>query len=136
MSFVEFEVRIFVALLRALHARSHNYKVTVTLYGTVHPFNGMVVNLVDVGNALKAILAVVDHKHLDLDVAYFRDNHIVSTAENIAVFFWRAMKQFPRLAPLLHEVRVDETDKNTGSHRQNDVNRRVPIKRCVAHSDI
>jgi len=79
----------------------------------VDAVTGMVVNLVDVGVALRAILAAVDHRNLDVDVAYFRDNNIVSTAENLTVFFWRALKQFPTLAPVLHTVRIDETDKNS-----------------------
>ena len=74
----------------------------------------MVVNLTDVAKALNAVLDTVDHKHLDRDVRYFRDNGIVSTAENIAVFVWRALaREAPSLAPLLHTVRVDETAKNS-----------------------
>ena len=52
-----------------------------------------------------------------MDVAYFRDNQIVSTAENLAVFFWRALRRSPVLAPLLHEVRIDETEKNVAVYR-------------------
>jgi 6-pyruvoyltetrahydropterin/6-carboxytetrahydropterin synthase len=98
----------------------HNYKLTVTLYGPVDAVTGMVVNLVDVGVALRAILATVDHRNLDIDVPYFRDNSIVSTAENLAVFFWRALSQFPTLAPILHTVRIDETDKNSAWCRGDD----------------
>jgi 6-pyruvoyltetrahydropterin/6-carboxytetrahydropterin synthase len=85
----------------------------VTLRGPVDATTGMVVNLTDVGAALRLVVAQLDHKHLDLDVCYFRDNAIVSTAENIAVFFWRALKQFPKVAPLLASVKLDETLKNS-----------------------
>jgi len=99
------------------NGHGHNYKVTVVLYGSVDPVTGMVVNLYDVGVALRTILATVDHKNLDLDVEYFRRNGIVSTAENLAVFFWRALLQFPTLAKILYEVRIDETEKNTAWYR-------------------
>ena len=65
-------------------------------------------------------LATVDHRNLDVDVGYFSENHIVSTAENLAVFFWRALKRYPVLAPLLYEVRIDETEKNVAIYRGDD----------------
>jgi 6-pyruvoyltetrahydropterin/6-carboxytetrahydropterin synthase len=101
------------------NGHGHNYKVTVTLRGPIDPRTGMLVNLTALADALKPILATVDHKHLDLDVAYFRDNRIVSTAENIAVFFWRALaRASPDLiAPILHAIRIDETDKNSCTFR-------------------
>ena len=37
------------------------------------------------------MISLTRAQNIDLDVAYFRDNGIVSTAENIAVFFWRAL---------------------------------------------
>lgn len=96
------------------HGHGHNYKVTVTLRGPIDANTGMLINLTVLADVLKPILASVDHKHLDLDVAYFRINRIVSTAENIAVFFWRALKRSsPDVARLLHAVRIDETDKNS-----------------------
>lgn len=105
------------------NGHGHNYKVTVTLRGPIDPRTGMLVNLTELAAVLKPILAAVDHKHLDLDVPYFRDNRIVSTAENIAVFFWRAVaRASPELiAPLLHCVRIDETDKNSCTYRGDSV---------------
>jgi 6-pyruvoyltetrahydropterin/6-carboxytetrahydropterin synthase len=97
------------------NGHGHNYKVTVTLRGPIDARTGMLINLTALADVLKPILAAVDHKHLDLDVAYFRDNDVVSTAENIAVFFWRAISRAsPKLvAPVLHSIRIDETDKNS-----------------------
>lgn len=89
--------------------------MTVTLRGVVDSKTGMVANLVDVGMALRHVVSMVDHKHLDLDVPYFKENNIVSTAENIAVFFWRMLKQFPKVAPLLSLVTIEETSKNSCS---------------------
>ena len=82
------------------------------------------------------MISLTRAQNIDLDVAYFRDNGIVSTAENIAVFFWRALarddaeigklvclvallvcsaKFFVVVVVLfqLCSVRVDETEKNS-----------------------
>lgn len=98
------------------HGHGHNYRVTVTLRGPIDRATGMLINLTELAEVLKPVLASVDHKHLDLDVAYFRENRIVSTAENICVFFWRAIKrQSASVGALLHCVKIDETDKNSCS---------------------
>eukprot|EP00043_Microstomoeca_roanoka_P018522 m.199541 g.199541 ORF g.199541 m.199541 type:complete len:154 (+) comp16846_c1_seq4:1030-1491(+) len=97
------------------NGHGHNYRVEVTLRGSVDPDTGMVINLVDLKKYMHtAIMETLDHKHLDLDVPYFKD--VVSTTENVAVFIWKEMQ---RLLPtgLLHEVKVNETDKNIVIYR-------------------
>ncbi|XP_012864942.1 PREDICTED: 6-pyruvoyl tetrahydrobiopterin synthase [Dipodomys ordii] len=57
----------------------------------------------------EAIMEPLDHKNLDLDVAYFADT--VSTTENVAVFIWENLqKLLPEGA--LYKVKVYETDNN------------------------
>ncbi|EGD79842.1 6-pyruvoyl tetrahydrobiopterin synthase, variant [Salpingoeca rosetta] len=63
------------------NGHGHNYKVEVTLRGSVDPKTGMVINLVDLKQYMKkAIMDTMDHKHLDLDVPYFK--HVVSFPSN------------------------------------------------------
>ncbi|XP_046354870.2 6-pyruvoyl tetrahydrobiopterin synthase-like isoform X2 [Haliotis rufescens] len=78
------------------NGHGHNYKVEVVLRGP------------------EGVMAIVDHKHLDKDVPYFKD--VVSSAENIAVYIWDQLKS--RLPDnLLYEVKVHETDKNVTFYR-------------------
>jgi len=64
----------------------HNYMLEVTISGAVDPLTGMVVNLYDLKQILKDLLGEFDHKHLNLDTAYFRDR--IPTTENIAAVLW------------------------------------------------
>ncbi|XP_042524338.1 6-pyruvoyl tetrahydrobiopterin synthase-like [Dipodomys spectabilis] len=88
----------------------HNYKVVVTVYGEIDPDTGMVMNLTDLKKYMEeAIMEPLEHKNLDLDVAYFADT--VSTTENVAVFIWEnPQKLLPEGA--LYKVKVYETDNN------------------------
>jgi 6-pyruvoyltetrahydropterin/6-carboxytetrahydropterin synthase len=80
----------------------------------IDPSTGMVINISDLKNYMKiAILDVLDHKHIDLDVSYFKN--VVSTTENLAVFIWNQM--IPHLGGSLHEVEIYETPKNLVRYR-------------------
>ncbi|RUS35444.1 hypothetical protein BC938DRAFT_483545 [Jimgerdemannia flammicorona] len=95
----------------------HNYKVEVTIQGHVHPQTGMVINISDLKQCMQvAIMDVLDHKNLDLDVPYF--SKIPSTTENLALFIWRNFSyHFASLAAAnqvaLYEIRLHETDRNS-----------------------
>lgn len=70
----------------------------------------MVISLSELKRHMKAVIASLDHLHLDLDVPYFKDR--VSTTENLAVHFWEELSE--RLPDgLMHEVKIEETDKNS-----------------------
>ena len=94
------------------NGHGHNYVVRVTLKGHVDPRTGMVINLVDLKKAMdKAIMEPLDHKNVDKDVPFFASNP--STVENIAIFIWNQLKsELDEFAPLLFEVKVDETENN------------------------
>lgn len=97
------------------NGHGHNYKVEVTVFGEIDPTTGMVINLTDLQGFMdRAVMGVLDHKNVDLDVPYFRHG-VVSTAENIAVFIWHQMKAC--IHDLLYEVKVYETDKNIVVYR-------------------
>ena len=97
------------------NGHGHNYKLEITLFGEVDEQTGMVMNLVDLKQIIhKHVLDQVDHKNLDLDVAYFHTR--VSTAENISIFIWNVLTEhLPR--GLLYQVKVHETDKNIAVYR-------------------
>lgn len=88
------------------NGHGHNYLLEVTVTGAVDPVTGMVVNLVDVKEAVEGVLAEFDHRHLNLDTPYFRDR--IPTSENFAITLWgliqKALPQGSRLSRLaLHE---------------------------------
>ena len=97
------------------NGHGHNYKVEVTVFDAVNPITGMVINLTDLKCYMdSAVMNVLDHKNISLDVPYFRDG-VVSTVENIAVFIWHQMKAY--VGDSLFEVKVYETDKNIATYR-------------------
>jgi len=77
--------------------------------------SGMVMNLTDLKQYIKeAVLDVLDHKNLDLDIPYFKD--VVSTTENLAIFLWEGLSlKIP--AGLLYEVKIYETENNIVIYR-------------------
>ncbi|KAJ2162239.1 hypothetical protein GGF46_000856 [Coemansia sp. RSA 552] len=88
----------------------HNYVLETIVRGPVDRRTGMVVNIDDLKRWIKAaVLDVVDHRHLDADIAYFRTRP--STTENLAVFVWIRLAQVMPHG-LLHQVVLSETPKN------------------------
>lgn len=76
------------------NGHGHNYEFIVHLTGQLDNTTGMLINFVVLDELVQQhIIDVVDHKHLDKDVAWFQGT--VSTAENMARLF------FEVLAPLL-----------------------------------
>lgn len=101
------------------NGHGHNYTVKVTIRGPVDPITGMVMNLTDLKKHMESVLQPLDHKNLDVDVLFFADTS--STAENVAVYIWNNLT---KLLPegLLHEVKVNETGKNSARYRGERVN--------------
>ncbi len=88
------------------NGHGHNYLLEVTVDGPVDPVTGMVINLVDLKAVVEEVLEEFDHKHLNKDMAYFRER--IPTSENLAVTLWglieRRLTAPARLARLrLHE---------------------------------
>uniref|UniRef100_A0A0R3RS29 6-pyruvoyl tetrahydrobiopterin synthase n=1 Tax=Elaeophora elaphi TaxID=1147741 RepID=A0A0R3RS29_9BILA len=94
-----------------LNGHGHNYVWEVTLRGSIDPTSGMVYNLADLKNEMRSVLDVVDHKNLDKDVAYFKNN--VSTTENLIVYLWIELKSRIRNPELLYKMILHETEKNS-----------------------
>ncbi|KAI9202006.1 6-pyruvoyl tetrahydrobiopterin synthase-like protein [Polychytrium aggregatum] len=98
-----------------IHGHGHNYDVEVTVKGMVDPLTGMVMNITDLKIAMKDVLKDLDHRHLDMDVLYFKTRP--STAENIAIYIWEMLEPRIPAQAHLHEVRVEETRNNTAIYR-------------------
>lgn len=139
------------------NGHGHNYRIVVTLKGPVDLRTGMVLNISELRQAMGRVLSLLDHKHLDMDVAWFRGGPIgfelvevvgkganhgtndngnrgndppnwtprPSTTEMLSIFIWESIKYelarevevFKEGIVRLHEVLIEETDKNSVVYR-------------------
>jgi 6-pyruvoyltetrahydropterin/6-carboxytetrahydropterin synthase len=95
------------------NGHGHNYVVEVTVRGPVPDGTGMVMDLNRLQRLiLERLIEPVEHKHLNFDVPFLEGT--ITTAENVAVAFWRELE--PGLAPFrgaeLHRIRVRESRMN------------------------
>ena len=72
----------------------HNYELIVNVTGNVDPVTGMVMDLKDLKDLIKAeVEDAFDHKNLNIQVPEFED--LIPSAENIAIVIYN--KLFPHL---------------------------------------
>lgn len=100
------------------NGHGHNYILEVTITGSINPQTGMLMNITDLKNIIQNhVLDLVDHKHLDLDVEYFREMNLVSTTENLCVFIWNQLVMNLDKNVHLYEIKLYETEKNIVVYR-------------------
>lgn len=88
-------------------AHGHNYLLEVTVGGEVDPKTGMVINLFDLKRVLLGVIEEFDHKNLNLDMPYFRNQ--VPTSENLARVLWAKLVAQKDIGTL-HSVRLYEDE--------------------------
>lgn len=88
----------------------HNYVLEVSVAGEIDPLTGYVVDLGELARLVeREFIDAVDHRNLNLDVAFLRD--VIPTSENIVVQCWRVLE--PHVAPArLTRLRLWETENN------------------------
>lgn len=88
----------------------HNYELEVMVEGPIDPDTGYVLDVGELKRVVEErVLGELDHRNLNLDVAWFRDR--IPSAENIAVYLWeRLAEAFPRGE--LRRIRLWETPRN------------------------
>ncbi len=96
------------------NGHGHNYALEVTVEGEVDPETGYLIDMKDLKDVLRrTVVDDVDHRHLNLDVAWLAG--INPTAENLArLFFERAASALPDGVRLVR-MTVHETDRNSAS---------------------
>jgi 6-pyruvoyltetrahydropterin/6-carboxytetrahydropterin synthase len=89
------------------HGHGHNYTLEVTVKGEIDPRSGFVVDLKELKDIMnREVIDVVDHRHLNEEIAEFRQQ--IPTTENLAITIWKWLS--PRLnVARLHRIRVYET---------------------------
>ena len=89
----------------------HNYVLEVGVAGDPDPETGMVVNLKDLDALMRAaVVADVDHRHLNRDVPWLVG--VVPTAENLALAFWRRLDSALAQGELVR-LRLVESENNS-----------------------
>jgi 6-pyruvoyltetrahydropterin/6-carboxytetrahydropterin synthase len=90
------------------NGHGHNYTVEVTVAGEVDPLTGFVVDLKWLKDVMeREVVAVYDHRHLNLEVPEFRT--MQPTTENLAIAIWRRLDGKVGSGAQLYQVRVYET---------------------------
>jgi 6-pyruvoyltetrahydropterin/6-carboxytetrahydropterin synthase len=98
------------------HGHGHNYVAEVTVKGEPDARSGITIDIGRFDKVLEdEIETRFDHKHLNLDTAFFNDQ--VATAENIAVVIWKLLEaKIPGCRDngkvQLHRVRLIETARS------------------------
>lgn len=92
----------------------HNYELIVTVKGNPDPDTGFVIDLKKLSLLIREhIIQKVDHKNLNLDVA-FMEGKLAST-ENLIIEFWNILQ--PLISKIsssaaLHSLKLYETPRN------------------------
>jgi 6-pyruvoyltetrahydropterin/6-carboxytetrahydropterin synthase len=87
----------------------HNYELDVTVEGEVDPATGYVADLGLLRDVAEQVLADVDHRNLNLDVAWMEG--VIPSTENLVVALWRQLA--PRVpAGRLVRLVLWETPRN------------------------
>ncbi len=88
----------------------HNYELIVSVTGKINPETGYVIDMGELKNIIKKeIEERLDHKNLNLDIAYF--SKVIPSAENICIFIYDILRQNINSEFKL-SVRLYETPRN------------------------
>lgn len=99
----------------------HNYRLVVTVAGTVDPATGFVVDLVGLDTIVRErVLDVLDHQHLNAALAEFGAGGQIPSSENLVLWIHRNLEGLlPGDAELLG-IRVEEDDDLAAEWRHGD----------------
>ncbi len=87
----------------------HDYKIEVSVRGEPDEETGMILPLAEFDRGVNAVLRELDHKHLNEEVPFFKEN--VATGEVIVAYLWRELEQ--RIPDnLLYYIKLWETNNN------------------------
>jgi 6-pyruvoyltetrahydropterin/6-carboxytetrahydropterin synthase len=94
------------------NGHGHNYTLEVTVAGEPNAVTGFVVDLKWLKDVMeREVLAVYDHRHLNLEVPEFQGGKAIPTTENIAIAAWNRLEAAVASGggARLSKVRVYET---------------------------
>ena len=86
----------------------HNYELLVTVKGQPNPDTGFVFDVKQLSNIIKDhIIEKVDHRNLNVDVAFMRDK--MCSTENLAIAIWKELVPHLPYDVELHCIKIYET---------------------------
>lgn len=93
----------------------HNYTLEVTVAGEVDPYTGFVLDLKLLKEIIREnVIALVDHKNLNLDTEFMKG--LIPTSENICIAIWKQLvDKIP--SGKLYSVKLYETENNYFEYR-------------------
>lgn len=93
----------------ATHDHGHRYQCAVTVKGRFEPERSGVMGVKALDALLqREIVAPFEGRHINQDVAGFRDGAWLATGEALAVYFWNRLATVLPAGVTLHRVRVQE----------------------------
>lgn len=93
------------------HGHGHNYALEATVEGQVDPETGFSVELGALDRALhEAVVAPLDHRHINHAVAEFGPGGMVPTTENLLAWAWPRIEERLPGGARLHRLRLREDD--------------------------
>lgn len=95
------------------HGHGHNYILEAFFEGTINGESGLIVNLVEIDDLLKAVTEQLDHRHLNFDVAEFKTQ--IPTTENLARYCFKKIDELRKqkmsdIKMRLYKVRLFENE--------------------------
>jgi len=106
--------RNFARFGKEMNTHGHNYLLELSLEGLVDPVTGMVINTVELKERTLQLLEEFDHKHLNLDLPYFKEN--LPTVENIAHTLGKLFQERNRDL-ILSRVRLYEYEESFADYQ-------------------
>ena len=88
----------------------HNYELFVTVKGESSPDTGFIMDVKKLGNLIKQhIIEKVDHRNLNLDVAFMQGK--MCSAENLSKAIWDQLAPHLPAGVVLHRIKLCETPR-------------------------
>lgn len=92
-----------------IKGHGHDYSLEVTLTGITVPATGMIISLAEFDHKIFSLLKKIDHKHLNLEVPFFKNK--ISSGEYIVKYLWQNIAgKFPN--KMLYHLKLWETKNN------------------------
>ena len=86
----------------------HNYELLVTIKGQPSPDTGFVFDVKQLSNIIRDhIIEKVDHRNLNVDVAFMKDK--MCSTENLAIAIWKELLPHLPYGVQLHCIKIFET---------------------------
>ena len=91
------------------YGHGHDYVLEVTVKGEPDQKHGKIITDKTFDSAVHRVIDLLDHKHLDKDIPYFKNN--ISTGEIIIQYLWNEIdKMLPK--EMLYHLKLWETNNN------------------------